>query len=62
MYIRGKKYKSNGLLTLAVYGTGTGTGDRYYAENVHIGCFRDQDWTPQSHLNIIKTHHQKIGT
>ena len=33
--------------------------DWYYAETIHTGCVWGQDWIPESHRNIIKTHHLK---
>ena len=31
----------------------------YYEGTIHTGCVWDQDWTPKSHRNIIKTHRLK---
>ena len=33
--------------------------DWYYAKTIHTGCIWGQDWTPENHWNIIKTHHLK---
>ena len=49
------------LMILMAYSHWLSLRDRdwYCAKTIHTGCVWGQEWTPETHRNIIKTHHLK---